>query len=112
MLGYTPPAATAADGTHPTGMHSCFQELLLSNRGTPHRHCLFLRLNDWDNIAQMYTKFLFSFIAKFQSEHILSHTSLHICYYTYCELHVNHASDEKLNTIRLSTVIKTYRFGE
>ena len=25
MLGYTsPPAATAADGTHPTGMHSCF----------------------------------------------------------------------------------------
>ena len=28
MLGYTPPphpAASAADGTHPTGMHSCFQ---------------------------------------------------------------------------------------
>ena len=25
MLGYTPlPAATAADGTHPSGMHSCF----------------------------------------------------------------------------------------
>ena len=25
MLGYTPPpAATAADGTHPTGMHSCY----------------------------------------------------------------------------------------
>ena len=23
MLGYMPPAATAVDGTHPTGMHSC-----------------------------------------------------------------------------------------
>ena len=23
MLGYTTPAATAPDGTHPTGMHSC-----------------------------------------------------------------------------------------
>ena len=31
MLAYTPrpPAATAADGTHPTGMHYCFQFKLL-----------------------------------------------------------------------------------
>ena len=24
MLGYTPPAVTAADGTHPIGMHTCY----------------------------------------------------------------------------------------
>ena len=35
MLGYTPPpptwAATAADGTHPTGMHSCHIKVFMFN---------------------------------------------------------------------------------
>ena len=49
MLGYThpvPPAATAADGTHPTGMHSCLHKnitqfercLWISSKVRFHRH--------------------------------------------------------------------------
>ena len=46
MLGYTPPpAATAADGTHPTGMHSCYIKEISSSvviNGSQKRRSIFI----------------------------------------------------------------------